>query len=164
MKGRESGVLEHPSGLKIYNFSCFDICYSPDFLVSRMGSFVSQLATVARIWLVKVRLFSAVFAHLHRKIPKILTPIFRAIYFSEPLGHLFGLKIGMGDHLYRKNAIVTLIFDFSVVCFFQHFCPKFWAKSPKWPIFWTKMSKKTQKTEKLKIYATIASILCIEYV
>ena len=32
------------SRVKSYNFSCFDICYSPDFLVFRMGSFVSQLA------------------------------------------------------------------------------------------------------------------------
>ena len=37
------------SRVKIPNFSCFDICYSLEYLVSKMGSLASQLAMAHEI-------------------------------------------------------------------------------------------------------------------
>ena len=36
--------------VKILDFIVSHMCYNPNYLVSKMGSFVSQLATVAEIW------------------------------------------------------------------------------------------------------------------
>ena len=38
--------------------------------------------------------------------------IFHAIHFSDPLGGLFGLNFGTGDHLHRTDAAISQIFDF----------------------------------------------------
>ena len=44
------------------------ICCSPAFPHSKMGSFVSQLQTVAEIWRVKEGSFSRVFGNLYGKM------------------------------------------------------------------------------------------------
>ena len=40
--------------------------------------------------------------------------IFHAIHFSDPLGGLFGLNFGTGDHLHRTDAAISQIFDFLI--------------------------------------------------
>ena len=49
-------------------FLRFVLCCSPGYLRSKMGSFVSQLPTVAEIWLDEDGTFSRDFGLSHRKI------------------------------------------------------------------------------------------------
>ena len=49
-------------------FLCFHICCSPGYPRSKMGSFASQLQTVAEIWRDEDGTFSRVFGLLYRKI------------------------------------------------------------------------------------------------
>ena len=113
------------------------------------------------MWSVKVRSFLAVFGHLYRKIVKIWILIFAASLTFEPMGGLFGLKIGMGDHLHGTDAAISQIFDFLIfwsflgilVWIFGHF-------SDFGPKFETKMPKKDQKIKKSKIHEMAASVLC----
>ena len=125
-----------------------------------MGSFVSQLAILAKIWFIKVRSYSAIFGHLYKKIPKIQTPIFCAIHFSEPLGGLFGLKIGMGDHLHRTDAAISWIFYFLILWSFLGIFVRNFGHFSGFSHFQTKMPKKDQKIKKSKIYEMAASVLC----
>ena len=74
------------------------------------------------------------FGNLYRKIAKICTLIFHAIQFSEPLGDLFGLKIGMGDYLHRTDAAISWIFKFLIFwSFLGIFVSNFGPKSEKCP-------------------------------
>ena len=113
------------------------------------------------MWSVKVRSFSAVFGHLYRKIVKIWILIFAARKKFEPLGGLFGLKIGMRDHPHGKDAATSQIFDFLIFwSFLGIFVPNFGPKSEKCPKFQTKMPRKDQKIKKSKIHEMAASVLC----
>ena len=56
------------SKVKFWIFCGVNICNSPDFLVFRMGSFVSQLCTVAEIWRDEVGPYAHFFAKMYGKI------------------------------------------------------------------------------------------------
>ena len=66
----QNGVLRGEGGVppqKIY-FYYLDIYCSPGYPNSKMGSFASQLATVAEIWPVKVGSYAQIFGVLYREI------------------------------------------------------------------------------------------------
>ena len=66
----EDQMLRVQGGVQPQNldFLGFYICYSPGFLVFRMGSFVSQLCTVAEIWRDEVGPYAHFFAKMYGKI------------------------------------------------------------------------------------------------
>ena len=49
---------------QILDFLCLDICCSPDYLVSKMGSFVPQVCTIAEIGRDKVGHYAHDFVNL----------------------------------------------------------------------------------------------------
>ena len=55
---------------KILDFLCLDVCYSPSYLVSKMGSLSSQLRTVAEIRRDKVGHYAHFFRKMYGKFGK----------------------------------------------------------------------------------------------
>ena len=53
---------------QVLNFLWFNTCYSPDFLVFRMGSFVSQLSMVVEILCDEVGHYAHFSALIYRKM------------------------------------------------------------------------------------------------
>ena len=70
--------------VKDSDFSCFDMCYSSEYLVSRMGSLAHQLPMALEIWRDKVGHYSRNFEVLYGKntpndFSKFLGTVFYAL-------------------------------------------------------------------------------------
>ena len=96
LKGTGGGVQG-----QILDFLCLDICCSPDYLVSKMGSFVSQLATVAGIERNENGYYAHFFSYLYRKILKKWELIFHGNGVSEtPDGQIL---VKMAKYLHPRD-------------------------------------------------------------
>ena len=84
---------------------------------------------------------------MYRKIVKIWILIFAARKKFEPLGGLFGLKIGMGDHLHGTDAAISQIFDFLIFWSFLGIFVLNFQKIAKNP---DKNAQKRPKNQKIK--------------
>ena len=84
-----------------FDFFFFLACNSPNYLVSKMGSFFSQLATVAEIWRDENGYYTRIFGYLYRKILKKWELIFRGNAFPETLDGQILVK--MAKYLHPRD-------------------------------------------------------------
>ena len=119
---------------KILDFLCLDVCYSPSYLVSKMGSLSSQLCTVAEIRRDKVGHYAHFFRKMYGKFGKKF--FFSKNRNNSTPNHFLRLKIGSNLHPMALHNRKDQIFDFRI---FSLFTAIFTVQ--KWP----KMAKNGQK-------------------
>ena len=142
--------------VKVSDFSCFDICFSPEYLVSKMGSLAPQLATAHEIWRDEVGHYAHIFGKMYREPPKIrgakISPrsTFRATRKST-------LAINQFQGRFHEY-LVTYRARFSIFCFFDDFWPLFGPNLAVFMIFGQFLPKNRAKIDKKTKYPKSGSV------
>ena len=134
-----------------FNFSCFDICYSPEYLVSRMGSLAPQLRRVHEIWRDEVGHYAHIFGKMYREPPKIrgakisLGNTFRATGNSILAINEFQGRFHEYLVTYRARFSIFRFFLSIFSRFSAQICPFSWILGKFWPKIGQKLPKKNKK-------------------